>query len=74
MIKFASLANLQRFANNLKAYFVKKENGKGLSTNDFSNADKNKLDGLYNTQVIKASNETEAKNLSQNNPNNIYYW
>ncbi len=51
---------------------VSKVTGKGLSTNDFTNTYKSKVDNI--PQVIKASNEAQAKELSKQNPNNIYYW
>lgn len=42
----------------IKSLFVAKEAGKGLSTNDFTNQDKSKLDGLQNYTLPKAGSET----------------
>ncbi len=36
------------FAAKITALFVKKEDGKGLSSNDYTDAEKNKLEGLSN--------------------------
>ena len=52
---------VKRFNADLK---VDKEEGKGLSTNDFTTAEKNKLAGLSNY------NDTEIKNTIQNLQNN----
>jgi hypothetical protein len=43
--------------------FVKKEAGKGLSTNDYSNADKNKVDNL-NSYVTSGSFTQDANNAA----------
>ena len=45
--------------------YVKKEAGKGLSTNDFTNAEKTKLAGLENT-VVDSSLDTTSTNPVQN--------
>ena len=42
----------------LKGLFVQKENGKGLSSNDFTNEQKNKLDSLQNYTLPTASADT----------------
>lgn len=42
----------------LKGLFVQKENGKGLSSNDFTNEQKNKLDTLQNYSLPTASADT----------------
>lgn len=42
----------------IKALFVQKEAGKGLSTNDFTNEQKSKLDGLQNYTLPKAGTDT----------------
>ena len=47
-MKFITITNLQRFLDNLKNLFVTKQTGKGLSTNDYTTAEKNKLAGLSN--------------------------
>ncbi len=44
MTYFLTLAGLQHFMDKLKAYFVKKETGKGLSSNDFTDDHKEILD------------------------------
>lgn len=46
MSKFLDSNGLAYFWGKLKAYFVAKEVGKGLSTNDFTTAEKNKLAGI----------------------------
>lgn len=46
--KFISNKNLQTVLEGLSSVFVKKEVGKGLSTNDFTDAEKTKLAGLEN--------------------------
>lgn len=54
-MKFVSLAGLEQFLTNVKAWvtsgFVGKEAGKGLSSNDYTSAEKTKLAGLQNTTV-----------------------
>lgn len=49
-IKSMTLENLKRFASNIKTWandsFVKKETGKGLSSNDYTGAEKEKLAGI----------------------------
>ena len=47
-MKFVTLTNLSRFLTNLKTLFVAKEAGKGLSTNDYTTTEKQKLAGLSN--------------------------
>ena len=51
-MKFVSLSGLEQFLTNIKSWvtngFVAKESGKGLSTNDYTTAEKNKLSGLNN--------------------------
>ena len=44
--KYAGLAHLQQVLEAAKANFVAKEAGKGLSTNDYTTEEKNKLAGL----------------------------
>ena len=49
-IKSMTLENLKRFASNIKTWannsFVAKEDGKGLSSNDYTTAEKTKLSGV----------------------------
>lgn len=52
-----TLEKLARFANNASEKFVAKEEGKSLSTNDFTNAQKEKLEGLENYVLPQASAE-----------------
>lgn len=44
--KILRLSNLATFLAKLKSLFVAKETGKGLSTNDYTSAEKNKLAGI----------------------------
>lgn len=48
------------FWQKIKNLFVQKETGKGLSTNDFTTALKNKLDGLSNYDLPTASADTKG--------------
>ena len=50
-----TLGKLARFANNANDKFVAKEDGKSLSTNDFTDAEKAKLEGLENYVLPQAS-------------------
>lgn len=50
-----TLENLTRFANNAIEKFVAKEEGKVLSSNDFTNDQKEKLEGLENYVLPQAS-------------------
>ena len=52
-----TLENLTRFANNATEKFVAKEEGKVLSSNDFTNDQKEKLEGLENYVLPQASAE-----------------
>lgn len=62
MAKFISLANLKTFKDALwakiQAAFVAKEDGKGLSSNDYTTAEKTKLAGLNNYNLPTASADT----------------
>lgn len=62
MLKFFDLSNLSYFWEKIKETFVMKEAGKGLSTNDFTNAEKSKLagieDGANNFVLEEATAET----------------
>lgn len=44
--KIIRLSNLKTFLAQLKTVFVSKESGKGLSTNDYTTAEKSKLSGI----------------------------
>lgn len=46
MAKYLNDTGLAYFYEKLKAVFVKKESGKGLSTNDYTTTEKNKLSGI----------------------------
>lgn len=50
-----TLDKLARFANNVNEKFVEKEEGKVLSSNDFTNDQKEKLEGLENYVLPQAS-------------------
>lgn len=52
-----TLDKLARFANNATEKFVAKEEGKVLSSNDFTNDQKEKLEGLENYVLPQASAE-----------------
>lgn len=52
-----TLEKLARFANNVNEKFVAKEEGKVLSSNDFTNDQKEKLEGLENYVLPQASAE-----------------
>ena len=43
--KICRVSNLDFFLTQIKKLFVSKESGKGLSTNDYSTDEKNKLAG-----------------------------
>lgn len=64
MSKFFSQANVTRFWNNIKNWvqdnMVAKEAGKGLSTNDYTAAEKEKLAGLEKVTVDAALSSTSA--------------
>ena len=55
MAKFLDLTGLGQFLENVKTWatglFVQKEAGKGLSTNDYTTAEKQKLTGLTATTI-----------------------
>lgn len=44
--KLVRLSNLKTFLTSLKSLFVAKESGKGLSSNDYTSAEKSKLAGI----------------------------
>lgn len=61
--------NLVRLWNNVKSRFVEKENGKGLSTNDYTTAEKEKLAGLAKITVdsaLSSSSENPVQNKAVN--------
>ena len=65
MKKFLDLNGLLYFWNKIKSYIdgllatkVDKESGKGLSTNDYTTEEKQKLAGLQNYTLPKASSDT----------------
>lgn len=58
MVKYLDYSGLSYFWGKLKAYFVAKEAGKGLSTNDFTDAYKSAIDNLATT--YKALQEAVA--------------
>lgn len=64
MGKYFSTGNATRFWNNVKSWtqdqFVGKVAGKGLSTEDYTTADKEKLNGLHNTTVDSALSSTST--------------
>lgn len=55
---YLSKTTLEYLLGRLKALFVAKEDGKGLSTNDFTTDEKQKLAGLQNYTLPKASSST----------------
>ena len=55
--KYAGLSHLRQVLEATKANFVAKESGKGLSTNDFTTAYKEKLDGLSNFTLTAATSQ-----------------
>lgn len=60
--------------NKIKAIFVQKESGKGLSTNDFTTAEKNKLAGIAagaNKNVNADWNATNGDALILNKPTKV---
>lgn len=63
-MKWFSDSNAARFWNNIKTYisekYVEKQTGKGLSTNDFTDQDKEKLDGLKNVTVDSSISSTST--------------
>lgn len=72
-MKFISFANLQAFATGLAAkiesLFVRKEAGKGLSTNDYTTEEKVKLNGIAdgaNKTVVDTSMSDSSTNPVQN--------
>lgn len=62
-MKFAILENLVRFWENLQAKFVEKEDGKGLSTNDFTD--------VLKTEYDTASDHSKASHAPANAQPNV---
>lgn len=72
-MKFISFTNLQAFATGLatkiESLFVRKEAGKGLSTNDYTTEEKTKLSGIAdgaNKTVVDAGMSATSTNPVQN--------
>lgn len=63
-MSYFSSSNVARFWNNIKTWasgkFVAKESGKGLSTNDYTTEEKNKLEDLKNVTVDSALSSTSV--------------
>lgn len=68
MAKFLDLEGLQQLIGLIKEKFVQQESGKGLSTNDYSNEEKQKLSTLKNYNVATTE---EAGLLSTANLNKL---
>ena len=51
MSKYLTLQGLEHLVSKIKDMFVQKEDGKGLSTNDYSTAEKDKLASLKNYDI-----------------------
>lgn len=67
--KYLSDNGLQHLWNKIKSFFVAKEDGKGLSTNDYTTAEKNKLAGIAtgaNKTVVDTSLSSTSTNPVQN--------
>lgn len=58
MAKYLDYDGLLYFWNKLKAHFVRQEAGKGLSANDYTTTEKNKLAGLTNYSLPTATADT----------------
>lgn len=76
-MKIAYLENLQELANDIaakcKSLFVRKEDGKGLSSNDYTNEEKSKLAGISsgakpNVQSDWNTNDTSSDAFIKNKP------
>lgn len=50
--KICRVSNLDFFLTQIKELFVSKESGKGLSTNDYTTDEKNKLAGIQTGATI----------------------
>lgn len=69
MAKFLDLQGLQQLIGLIKEKFVQKENGKGLSSNDYSNEEKQKLSTLktYNVATTEEAGLLSSANLNKLN-------
>lgn len=56
----SSVANINESIGNIQSQYVKKVSGKDLSTNDFSNEYKSKLDAINTSEYEKVSNKTNT--------------
>ena len=59
--KLVRLSNLKTFLASLKSLFVAQESGKGLSSNDYTSAEKSKLAGIAtgaNAYVLPTASST----------------
>lgn len=67
MKKFLDLAGLQQLIGLIKDKFVQKESGKGLSTNDFTDEEKNKLSSVkaYTNATATDSGLLSPENLNK---------
>lgn len=73
MAKYLNETGLSYFWGKLKAYFVAQEAGKGLSTNDFTDALLTKLNGIaegaeVNVQADWNQTDTTADDYIKNKP------
>lgn len=66
---FLNKTGLGYFWSKIVAKFVAKEDGKGLSSNDFTDSDKNKLDSLTDDHI----NELIDAKLSELDANKVAY-
>lgn len=55
--KFLDYEGLKKVFNLIKANFVGKEAGKGLSSNDFTDSEKEKLDNLIPVEVFQGATD-----------------
>lgn len=69
MAKFLDLQGLQQLIGLVKEKFVQKENGKGLSANDYTNEEKQKLSTLktYNVATTEEAGLLSSANLNKLN-------
>lgn len=69
MANFLDFQGLQQLVGMIKQKFVQKENGKGLSTNDYTNEEKQKLSTLktYNVATSEEAGLLSSANLNKLN-------
>lgn len=60
MAKYLDLTGLTYFLSKITANFVAKETGKGLSSNDFTTAEKNKLAGIEAGAEVNVQSDWNA--------------